>query len=234
MSKEDMKTLEEQIAQARYYKAASAALDEALQEDPENSEALFGKSWALLADVFIENECGAHFDVALTYLHKAAETAMDPIPLWRDFANLLVNYHCLAYKGVAISLCDRILAVFPHDLDALTFKAIALHDLRRHQGSLELSNRILELDPANLNGWIYKGWALYYLSRYKQAIDCFDQALKQQPHLAKLLVYRGTMLLALGRPEEALSSIDRALAVDPGNETAKAYRANALLALGRG
>ena len=221
------------VARARQFKNTSTVIDSRLQNDPKNSEALAGRGWAMVSDIFDRNRPVTDFDEAMQFFQEGLLHSPDSISILHDYANLIATCGEVVRKALAINLCDRALALNADDTEAMMIKAVALSQLRRHAGSLSVCDRILERDPDNLEALIFKGWNQYYLSHYRDAIAAFDRALELWPDVVPLLSYRGSMLAALEQREEALASINRALEIEPDNAAALGFKIDILRALGR-
>lgn len=103
------------------------------------------------------------------------------------------------YTG-AIKYFDKVLAINPDDVNALTDKGLALDALGNHTSAIEYYVKALgvEIVPHDVRGLISKGVALGGLSNYTAAIEYFDKVLAIDPQSVDVLSDKGIALHHLG------------------------------------
>ena len=99
----------------------------------------------------------------------------------------------------ALRYFDKILAINPKNVTALTNKGIALNYLANHTGAILYYDKALVVDPNNIRALNDKGIALNYLRNFTQAIQSFDKALAIDPKNVRALTNKGSALGALGK-----------------------------------
>ena len=108
----------------------------------------------------------------------------------------------------------------PNNVEALTNRGVALHDLERYGEALASHERALAVQPDHAAALSNRGVTLHRLGRLDEALASYDRALALQPDYADALVNRGVTLHDLKRFDEALVSYDRAIALRPDHADA--------------
>ncbi|SMF10644.1 tetratricopeptide repeat protein [Pseudobacteriovorax antillogorgiicola] len=84
-----------------------------------------------------------------------------------------------------IDIYDKILAIHPEDVEALTYKADTLLDLGEVRWAYSLTNRAVDLDDKYPLAYWQRACAHTGLNRYDAAIDDIDRAIALSPGLKK-------------------------------------------------
>ena len=180
--------------------AAQAALDGAMEEatDPARLAALFGQ----LGQLYLLYDFMAP---AAASLRNAQALAPDD-PRW---AYYLAIHH--RYEGAleeAVSALDRVAALMPENLAALTHRA----DIRLELGLLDEAaadyRRLLESDPAySPAARLGLGRIAFERRDYESAAGLFQAALAGQPKGSVVHHHLGLALRRLGRREDAAAQL---------------------------
>jgi protein O-GlcNAc transferase len=115
----------------------------------------------------------------------------------------------------ALSTFDRLLAIEPNHVAALTERGSVYLSLKKYDAARADIEKAMALRPqyaeAHLNHGILQG----QLERHDEAIGAFERALKLNPRSANAWLGLGNVYFALKRYNEAVSAYDRALALVP-------------------
>jgi predicted O-linked N-acetylglucosamine transferase (SPINDLY family) len=141
--------------------------------------------------------------------------------------------HSQGSLGEAEALYRRVLALAPHQFDALHLLGVVCHQKGRHAEAIELIDAAIAVDAGQAPAHSNRGLVLAGLGRLDEALASFDRALALQGAFTDALLNRGNVQAGLGRNADALASFDAALALRPGDVRALLGRGNALAALGR-
>lgn len=111
----------------------------------------------------------------------------------------------------------------PDYADALSYKGVALGELKRYEEAIEAYKKAIKLKPHRRGLWFNKGVALGKLGRYEEAIEAYDEAIKLKSDYADALYNRACHYSTdKGDPEKALSDLEKAIESDISlKETAK-------------
>lgn len=139
-----------------------------------------------------------------------------------------VQLHQRGQLDAAKSLYQRVLALDPHEPNALHFLGV----IHRQQGdagqAVRLITAAIRLQPDQATQHCNLGAALQDLGRAAEALDHYDIAVALDPAYALAFSNRGNALRVLGRLEDALASYELALALKPNYPEAWCNRAIAL------
>jgi len=193
------------LSQLKRYEDAVTVLDQALQLDPNNAEALVYKGWALSQL--------KRFEEAATVLDQALQ--LDPN-----------NAEALGYKGSALSqlkrfeeaveTLDRAIEMDSKQVWMLTAKGEALRLLGRRDEALKVQDQVLAQEPNDVIALSAKGHTLIELEREQEAIDALDKALNVDSRYIWALAGKAWALMLLDDYNGARVTIKRVLELDPG------------------
>jgi tetratricopeptide (TPR) repeat protein len=146
-----------------------------------------------------------------------AVTLAQQISDWTSLEVLTYPIVELFDHGVALEVCDRILARNSRAVQVWNSRAILLRRMDRYQEALYSAERALELNPAYAKAWSSKATALLYLGRFHDAIASADQSLKFDRSLAGPYTAKAAALMELGRITDAEDCLRRGLKEHPNH-----------------
>ncbi|KHT62082.1 hypothetical protein RJ45_19385 [Photobacterium gaetbulicola] len=103
-----------------------------------------------------------------------------------EIHNLWLRSQGLQTPEQKIEVYDDILKIRPGDLEALTYKADAVMEIREFHWALSLCNRVLELDPSNAHALYQRACAYACLGSEEMAINDLEQAVRDSASLREL------------------------------------------------
>ncbi|WEM41295.1 hypothetical protein PTW35_11705 [Photobacterium sp. DA100] len=103
-----------------------------------------------------------------------------------EIHNLWLRSQGLQTPEQKIEVYDDILKIRPGDLEALTYKADAVMEIREFHWALSLCNRVLELDPRNAHALYQRACAYACLGSEEMAINDLEQAVRDSASLREL------------------------------------------------
>lgn len=138
-------------------------------------------------------------------LRNAQALAPDD-PRWSYY--LAINYRYEGALEESVAALDRVVALVPNDLAALTHRA----DIRLELGLTEEAEvdyrLVLERDPASSAARLGLGRIDFDRRDYESALEGFEQALRGQPPGSVVHHHLGLTLRRLGRREEAAKQLE--------------------------
>ena len=127
-------------------------------------------------------------------------------PRWSYY--LAINYRYEGALEESVAALDRVVALVPNDLAALTHRA----DIRLELGLTDAAEAdyrlILERDPASSAARLGLGRIDFSRRDYKSALERFERALRGQPPGSAVHHHLGLTLRRLGRREEAARQLE--------------------------
>ena len=186
--------------EGRYTKAI-ASFNEVLEEEPNNTEALFYLGWSrfyLLEDMSPESwNKASNFDNLYGKLCQASIYLLD------------------AEYDSSIKICDELLNKKPKNIDTLFVKGMVLCWRGGHEEAIEYFDKILEIEPYNSHALIEKIWIDFNWHKYDEAIRACDRALDKYPehvmiYHVKAYAYKDKKLYSL-----ALETTNKSLEIEP-------------------
>jgi predicted TPR repeat methyltransferase len=153
-----------------------------------------------------------------------------------DAAALLRQTVALHQQGrleQARDLYQQVLALDPHQFDALHLSGVIERQHGNPAQAVELIRQALSIDPQQARAHCNLGAALQDLGQAEAALQSVETALRLDPRYALAWNNRGNTLRRLGRLPDALDSYERALALQAGYPEAWCHRAIVLNDLGR-
>jgi len=200
------------------YKLAIQMFERAVELDPE-----FAVAWAWLSmthaypyfqewDMTVERRTAAK---------RAVDRALDLDPALPEGHLALGNYHyrCDRHYQRALEEYDRVLAVRPNDIDALSGRAYVLRRQGEWEESTRLLQRVLEISPRDVPAANGLSWTFRYLRDFRRAVEYADLAISIAPdkpdgYWMKFLAFFGQ-----GRLRQARAMLDEVPMSSPVVET---------------
>lgn len=108
------------------------------------------------------------------------------IEIINEIHNLWLRSHNLHTAEQKVEVYDEILKIRPGDLEALTYKADAVMEMREFHWALSLCNRVLELDSSNAHALYQRACAYSCLGAEEQAINDLERAVEDSVSLKEL------------------------------------------------
>lgn len=154
---------------------------------------------------------------ALPWLEQALRqaSASGRVESLEGITNVLIE---LGDPGLALHVCDRIVAANPRAALAWNNRAILLRRAGEYDRALESATKAVDLNPAYAKAWSNRATALVGLKRWEEAIASAVQALRFDPSLAGACLAQTAALLASERPAEARSCLEEGLRQQPDNK----------------
>lgn len=109
------------------------------------------------------------------------------IEIINEIHNLWLRAQSMQTPEQRVEVYDEILKIRPGDLEALTYKADAVMEMKEYHWAMSLSNRVLELDETNGPALYQRACALARLGAEEQAVQDLEFAIEQSPSLKELI-----------------------------------------------
>ncbi|SFP45877.1 putative PEP-CTERM system TPR-repeat lipoprotein [Nitrosomonas cryotolerans] len=202
-----------QYQQSGNDKAAIIQLKNALQQDPDNSEARY-----LLGTIY--NQTGDH-KAAEKELSRALRLGSDPGKVLPDLGKVLFNL------GEFQQLLDKteMLSATNNPTELLLLRGNAFLALGKYQDARNVFEQILKKEPDSPGALI--GLANYSLSEKnpEMTIKFSEQAITKNPDNADAWFFKADLLRAQGKIEQALAAYNQVIQLEPGYFSAYINRA---------
>ena len=183
---------------------AEQAYRQALVEQPDAAEALYGLGLVLFA--------GGKAGEALPLVQRAVASE----PRRADYHyNLGVLLSSLNRRGEAMESYKQSLALRPNFAEALYNMAALLLAEDRPQEAVNAYRRILQMSPETGGVYVNLGIALNAAGDPSGALEAFERACALQPDLAEAQFNRGNSLRVAGRLPEAIQAFREAVRIRP-------------------
>ena len=180
---------------------AQTDLDRLLNE-PQPDRGRLAETFGRLGQLYLLYDFMAPSAAAL----RNAQALAPDDPRWSYY--LAINYRYEGALEESVAALDRVVALVPNDLAALTHRA----DIRLELGLMEAAEAdyrlILERDPANSAARLGLGRIDFDRREYESAAERFEQALRGQPPGSVVHHHLGLALRRLGRREEAARQLE--------------------------
>ena len=200
---------------------AAAYYQTLLDKQPLNAELWFRIGAALRR--------GGEIDASLSYLEKASLLAPDTVEIELELANAQQQLRRLRE---AVATYNRVCAIDPENLSALTNKAIALHEGGHLDDALVALKTAISLAPEDPVILLNLGTALLKKGLLPEALTRFQSATKFAPDYGEAWSNLAVALQAEHRYEESLLAHERALSLAPDSPDIHWNRGITLLLLG--
>lgn len=197
------------LAQGRA-KEAEKQLSDALQQDPENDEAL-----TLLARCKYDQR---QFREGIAIVQRAIQIVPDN---GYYFYLLAFGYYQTDANHSAQRYLKHAITLQPYAADFYALWALILIDEKDFNQALEKANEGLAIDPENITCLNARSTALNKLKRVEAAIETMQNALQQDPENDFTHVTVGWNLLEKGKHKEAAEHFREALRINPNLEYAR-------------
>ena len=182
--------------------AAQAALDRALDE-PETESGRLAELFGRLGQLYLLYDFMSPAEAALRNAHTLASND----PRWAYY--LAIHYRYEGELEEALTALDRVVALTPDNLAALTHRA----DIRLELGLLADAEadyrRLLESNPAYSAAQLGLGRIAFEHGAFEAAVERFQAALAGQPAGSVVHHHLGLALRRLGRREEAAAQLEQ-------------------------
>lgn len=131
----------------------------------------------------------------------------------------------------ALSLCTKLCASSPRDVQALILKATLHLRSSNIDEAIAACHQALALDNNQSDAYSVMGYALQVQAKHEEAVECFRQALHIQPDNADIHNNLGNILKTQGKTTEAAACFHDALRIDPNHVLANYNLGNLKLTL---
>lgn len=211
-------------AACRYYlddeEGAAHSIEQAIQLDSENTEALYWKAKILLRRQDFDNA-----QPVLEKLHHLSPQAL-------DYLELMLSAYTGMYLPDKISeICDQILAIDPDHATAAYTKASMLLEKGEPEAAATNYKNLIGKYPEDVN--LLNGLALSLIRQDKtsEALEWLNKASEKDPYHPFVRNNKGYALYKLGMLKESLKETTLAIKLDPENPAAYKNRALAWMEL---
>jgi len=109
---------------------------------------------------------------------------------------------------------DKILEIYPSDIDALNGKAQILETINKHEEAIAYYDKILEMDSSDTDALIGKAQGLVNIGKHEEAIIYYDKILEIIPSDIDALNGKAVALENIGKLDEALSILEKIVEED--------------------
>lgn len=197
------------------YQAAAAALEKALEHNPEHLDANYrlAQAYARLGDADKAREYADRF----RRLQQAFNEAEARDKRLRTLRNELTAALRDGDLEAARRLVDELLSVDPEDPDAFLRAAkvwISAGDLAAATDAVVAA---LQIDPDQWEALYLRGLLLLRSGHAELALEAFRRSLQGNPLFAETYAGMGNALSALGRLREAIDAYAAAIEIEPDN-----------------
>ena len=227
------------------YEEAADAYDEAIQMDPSDADAWFGKGNSI--KIIYKS------DANLTILHEVLGFDPQYADAWAARGHVTsttrrVEEAAEAYE-MALQLYDEHLLENPRDVEAWLNKGRALDSLaniayvlndtenstKAAQDARQAYDNVINMDPNNSKAWVAKAFDL----KDYESLEAYNRAIELDPENVDAWLGRANVLTSLAammdnksRYEEAIQAYDRALEIEPQDPRTWNSKGYLLLSLG--
>ena len=180
---------------------AQSELDRLLNETQPDQRRLAG-AFGHLGQLYLLYDFMAPSAAAL----RNALTLDPDDPRWSYY--LAINYRYEGALEESVTALDRVVALVPNDLAALTHRGDLLLELGFLEGAEADYRRLLERDPNYSAAHLGLGRIDFDQRNYESSVEHFEQALRGQPPGSVVHHHLGLALRRLGRREEAAKQLE--------------------------
>lgn len=198
------------LLQQDRHRDAEASIKQALEQEPENDQAL-----SLLARCYFDQK---KIDEGIEVILRAI--ALDPENSFY-FYLLAFGYYQKDKAFAAIENLNKAIQLNPWVAEYYGLLAYVLIDEREFQKALDKANEGLAIDAENITCLQARSRALNKLNRTDDAIETMQNALKQDPDNESTHATVGWNYLEKGRHQEAGKHFREALRLDPNHASSK-------------
>ena len=148
-------------------------------------------------------------------------------PLVPEILAAAVGHHQAGRLPAAAEMYQRVLAVEPHNADALHLLGVIAHQVNQHDAAAEYVLQALKHSPNQPDFLNSLGNARRGQGRVDEAITAYQQSIRFQPALVEAHYNLGNSLLLKKAPEAAEACFRRVLELAPGHVEAHVELGNA-------
>jgi tetratricopeptide (TPR) repeat protein len=200
---------------------AVALLQEVLEDDPDNAEALYLSGVIAYSNRFIAQAV------------DLSEQALEVQPDFADAHLMLGNALTIQTKfDEALTHWRRALVLRPGNAAAHANIARVLQQKGEHAAAGESARRATNLDPEMASAQHMLGASEWMLGRLVAAEPALREAIRLRPDVVEPLLALTSLLLDLGRHDEARAQVETALTLRPDNLRALRLRVHCMLRSG--
>jgi tetratricopeptide (TPR) repeat protein len=220
---EDAKTAEIRLLKTSVYVSAGRLSEgrnlanEVIKDEPQNPGAFYS--------LFMVEAAAGNRKAMRSAVDSALKIDAHYIPALNALGNIYLQNDSWQ---LAIAQFDKVLAIDPVNLAALTGKA----EVFRFQGlaaeGMPFAEKAVEAHPDKPQGYVIRAQLFRGVGRLVAALADFVSAEKRAPNDYWICYDKGRTLLLLNRPEEALAVFERAIMLDKNQFTAYIYSAGIL------
>jgi tetratricopeptide (TPR) repeat protein len=123
------------------------------------------------------------------------------IEIINEIHNLWLRAQSVQTPEQRVQVYDEILKIRPGDLEALTYKADAVMEMKEYHWAMSLCNRVLELDESNGPALYQRACAYSRLGAEEQAIEDLARSIELSPSLKDLIAEEADFEVLHGNPK---------------------------------
>ncbi len=208
------------------YEKANSLFEGILELDKGNLEARTGRDASKLRIV-------DHSDKQMTeigLLNAGIDLYKESLELNKlasNTSNATLAKFCFDLGSETISLFDRVLMRNPTDMEAMLWKARALHSIGHKAPAMQLLKIVISSSPQNIEALELEAEIQMETGELGDALETIAHSLDIDPNNYSALIQKGDILEMKGHRRKALKSFIRAESIDPANIKAK-WRITAL------
>lgn len=188
------------------FNGAAKLFDEAIQLNPNNSEAWRGRGTAYTE--LKQNE------QAIQDFNKAIELNPNHDMAYNNRGNV---YQVLNQYERAIQDYNKAIELNPNDALSYTNRGSCYNYLGQNEQAIADYNKALDINPNDETAYYNRGNSYYDLGQYEQAIADYNKAVKLNPNYDVAYNNRGNSYLALDQYERAIADYDKAISINPND-----------------
>ena len=196
----------------RSYKPALVLLEEILEDDPHNLEALLR-----IGLIHIEQK---EFEKAATRLQAVLSQRPNDVMV-RDYLGLVLEQNGKHEK--AIEHYQRVLTIDDQYLDTLFHLGHLYYRLGNFTESVSLLRKAVQLEPQRIDIYLVLALGLTKLKQYHDAIAVLEQGIALDSEVPDLHYYLGIVYEKLNQADELIARMKQVIALDPAHADALNY-----------
>ena len=204
------------------FNGATKIFDEAIQLNPNNAQAYYGRGTAY----FLQQK----YERAIQDLNRSIE--LDPT-FALAYNNRGSAYILLKQYERAIQDYDKALQLNPNYTEAYNNRGFTYDQSGQYKRAIQDYDKAIQLDQNYTDAYYNRGNACVNLKRYERAIQDYDKAIQLNPNYVKAYNNRGWAYYCLKQYERAIQDFDKVIQLNPNFTLAKKNREACLKALGR-
>jgi tetratricopeptide (TPR) repeat protein len=175
--------------------------NKALELNPENTELLCKKGYALLK-LFKK-------DLAIGYFKMALEKDENN---YKALFGLGEAYYFMDDKDNSIKYFEKVLELNPKDVEVLEYLGYNYYDIEEYHKAINYFKKALELKPDDINLILKIADSYFELKKYEDALKYFKKALQLNPdvfRLEEIFEFIGRIYIYLGEDEKAMEYFEK-------------------------